>query len=192
MPLSADGRKEFLLGFAPDMTIESARAYLRARWEEGTYCPCCTQRVQIYSNQITSAMARGLILMWQTHGVAWHVKATVLRPHKLDSRNDALMAHWGLIARPRQDEVITKRRGVWRVTYKGARFANGTLHVPQFASVFDATCYALWGPPVAIYDCLERDFDLEELLGTREPWRDEYWRAEDEFFGTHQDVIRGL
>src|SRR5215467_5404432 len=105
--------------FSQSMSLGAARRELRKLVEDGTTCPCCTQRAQVYHRQVHASMARTLIRMYRialrqlaAGGEDWVYLPDV--PQK--SRDATGMAWWGLIEEERERRPDGGRAGWWRVT----------------------------------------------------------------------------
>ena len=161
-------------------TLEEAKAWLRARFEEGAACPCCHQFVKLYKRKLNSSMAFVVWLLAKEHAKTGtrneiHVpsflaKCCAKRPQLAAAvRGDwAKLQHWGLIdpvdgARPDG----SKRSGYWRITEKGIRFARNQVSVASHLFFYNG------GPlpwpsenivMVTLNDALGERFDYRELM----------------------------
>jgi hypothetical protein len=151
-------------------TVEAARAWLRAEaMGNGARCPCCRQFSKVYRRNITSAMARALIVLYREGGIEWQDKIATLHRAGIDAHGtmDPKLRYWGLLEEDetRRDDGV--RSGRWRVTRDGALFAQNLMSVQKYALVYDGRCLGRDGPPVTIRDCLGDKFDYYELMGRR-------------------------
>lgn len=145
-------------------TIREAAAWVKARLLDGTDCPVCGQRAQLYQRTITSTMARALILMWREAGIDWVHLPSVVGALRAD---EAKLVHWGLIEEEKTLRADGGRAGVWRLTDLGVQFVQGDATVPKYAFIFNKRCLGHEGPEVTIGECLGEKFRLDELLGRR-------------------------
>lgn len=141
----------------PETTLADAKRLLKAKLEDGTDCPCCTQFAKIYPRQIHSTIARALIRMWQLAQRGYvHVA------HDISPACEAGKArYWGLV------EEHPETSGLWRLTVFGESFVRGAARVPKYAQVYDGRCLGLAGDLVSIHDTLGKKFDYAELMATR-------------------------
>jgi len=122
-------------------TLEDAKAWLRARFEEGARCPCCDQFVKLYKRKLNSTMARALILVYhyfeRPDADEWlHVPSYLNWTQAL---GDAAKLHrWALIE-PKggiRDDGSTKV-GYYRITDLGRRFVRGEASVPKYVYLYN-------------------------------------------------------
>ena len=143
-------------------TLDEARQFLRLNWDDGTDCPCCTQRVQRYRRKLNSGMAWALVVLYREAGTDWAHLPTVLGKKQAD---EAKLRYWGLLEEAEERRDDGGRAGWWRLTELGARFARNQTTVPKYALTFDGKCYGLDGPLVSITDCLGEKFHYDDLIG---------------------------
>lgn len=144
-------------------TLGEARAWLRARVEDGATCPCCTQLAKVYRRRIHAAMARDLIIAARASDGEWFHVRTVLGH---DGGDFAKLTYWGLIqddADAVRDDGST-RTGWWQVTSMGVKFAHNRCTVPKYARIYDGRLLSLKGEEVTVRDCLGKRFNYEELM----------------------------
>lgn len=116
-----------------DMTLEEAKDWLRARFEEGAECPCCTQLVKLYKRKLNSNMGAAMIALYQAdlvHPKHWiHLKNYLLQRKRYFSDAPALR-HWQLIEEKPPDLDDGKpRAGYYRITDLGRQFVMGQVSV---------------------------------------------------------------
>lgn len=145
-------------------TLLEARAWLRARVDDGEHCPCCGQYAKVYKRTINAAMARALIAMYHvdTTGTwGWMHLPTAVPGERGDA---CKTAYWGLI----EEESVARpdggRSGWWRLTPLGGSYVRGTITMPKYAKVYDGRCLGLTGPLLSIRDALGTRFDYAELM----------------------------
>ena len=148
------------------VTLDEARAWLRARIDDGALCPCCTQMVKAYRRQINSRQARCLIAIYRAAGTDWCHIPTVEAKLGLGGSETGRLRHWGLITELQARRDDGGRAGWWRITDRGERYVQGKLRVPRYARIFNARCLELYGEPVGILDALGTEFNYTELMGT--------------------------
>lgn len=147
----------------PLTTLREVHAFLRSHSKDGTECPACFQRVQMYRRPITSTMARSLIALYRAGGTTEFVHL----PTVLDKKgaDEGKLPYWGLL----EEELVRRpdggRAGYWRVTDRGRAFIFDGLRVPSHALVYNRRCYGLDDTTtVSIDDALGKKFNLAELL----------------------------
>lgn len=159
---------ESLLDLTPptgDSLLREARAWLTAGLDAGVACPCCGQRAQTYRRTINSGMARALAVMYQSAGLEWLHKPTVLAGLGAAARDESLLRFWDLI----EEEITVKRddggrAGWWRVTPKGEGFLHRAVTVPKYALVYNNRFQGFHGADITIDDAIASKFNLTDLL----------------------------
>ena len=148
-----------------DMTLGQAKDWLRARVEKGDRCPCCKQRAQIYKRSLYNAMALNLIRIYKLHTREFlHVKEIIDRSGSYFFRGGDWhkMLHWGLLEKPIAEEK--KRNGYWRITKDGILFVEKKIRVMSHIRLYDDRFLGFAGEPVYIDECLDKEFDYDELM----------------------------
>ncbi|AYP70039.1 hypothetical protein I5G62_gp53 [Mycobacterium phage CRB2] len=148
-----------------DATIQAGRDWLETVMydPEGGECPCCTQRVKVYSRSIHASEARALILAEREHGGEWFHAPTFADTAQLGG-SWAMLRRWGLIEEntiPREDGG---RAGYWRITEHGQAFVRGEVKVPKYSRIFDNHLLDHVGEPVSIIEALGDRFDYRALM----------------------------
>ena len=142
------------------VSLGDARAWLRARLDQGECCPLCTQTAKMYKRKINAGMARSLIHMYRSANKGWiHVSLIGAR-----SREEGKLAYWGLVEEQQGQGLHGGRAGYWRVTDKGELFVQGKLKVPKYAKVYNGKTYGLEGDAVSIRDALGTKFNYDDLM----------------------------
>lgn len=153
-------------------TLDEARDFVFAHWEDGAQCPCCDQQVKLYKRPLNSTMARGLIWLVQQAGTnrdwvevsqdgpKWLVKA---------GGEFAKLYHWGLIEEMPKDPKDTSKRtsGIWRPTFKGVQFVMLRIKVPKRVFLYNNEVQGWDDEQVNIIDALGKKFDYQELMTGR-------------------------
>lgn len=148
-------------GWPDDALLGDARQYLMEARLRGTTCPCCQQHTQQYKRTINSGMARSLIAMWTAAGLDWqHVPSSI----GARSREEGKLAYWRLVEEERTLRPDGGRAGYWRVTERGAAYAQGHIALPRYAHVYNGRCLGLSGQPESIVVALGKRFNLAKLL----------------------------
>lgn len=170
-------------------TLSEARAHLHAHWVEGTTCPCCRQRVQLYRRTITSGMALALMAFAredrrrEAADPAAHAADPFIHAEDLFKRIPGLprsargdftkLRYWGLIipAEGRREDG-SSRNGYWAITNAGHAFAGDALRVTRYVYLYNNERY---NPPpgaregtITIREALGSRFDYDQLV--RGPW----------------------
>lgn len=158
--------------FNDQMPVAAARAVLRDHLADGIECPCCAQHAREYKRPLTAVAARALAALWRVHGTTFGHLPTVARDHLADVSHQGgylvLSAHWGLMI----PETLTRddgRAGYWAVTAKGTDWLLGRAAVPKYARIYNGDLVRLEGPAFTVLDAFAGQFDLDELLGPRDP-----------------------
>jgi hypothetical protein len=146
----------------PPVTLEEARDWLRARVEDGDYCPCCTQFAKVYKRKINSGMVRALINLYRAGGPGRDFRH--LPPIDPSHGDAAKLVYWELI----EEEPVVRedggRAGWWRVTPLGEDFLRGWIKVIKYARVYDSRLLGFTGGKVDVRDALGTKFKLDDLM----------------------------
>jgi hypothetical protein len=145
-----------------DTTLGTARDWLRARVEEGAYCPCCTQFAKVYKRKITSPMARGLIKQHRLVGRDYAHSAELV---KSETHEFSQLSWWGLVEELAERRGDGGKAGWWRITELGNLFVRNLAQLPKYARVYDGRRLNLViGERVSIQGALGTKFDYSDLM----------------------------
>lgn len=147
----------------PETPLRHVQDYMKANLPKGVSCPACGQSAKIYNRPLNQNMARGLIAMYQAGELNWVHMPTVLGGK---SREEAKLAHWGLIEEQRKVRPDGGRAGWWRVTPRGELFLMGMTKVPKYIALYDRRLVATHGEMWSIADALGEPFNLSKMLAT--------------------------
>jgi hypothetical protein len=153
-------------------TLQEARIWLRDRIKEGRLCPCCNQNAKMYRRKLNSAMARGLIFLyqlWREDPNAWWDVTQEISDRKivdlLRSREWPKAKYWDLIEqKPGKRSDGAPNSGMWRITDLGRKFVLQQIQVPSHAFVFDKKCRGLDGDDTTIVQALGKRFHYDDLM----------------------------
>ena len=152
-----------------DIPLGVARAWLMNARHEGTTCPCCTQRAQVYRRKLYYAMAHTLVLLYEyfaTHDGWLHVP-TYLNGRGVAARGGdwAKMTHWGLIVgsgETREDD--SGRVGEYQITELGIAFVERSVTVPAYMFFYNGEAIGRSDERVYIDAALGKQFNYAELM----------------------------
>jgi hypothetical protein len=154
--------------FRPAMALVEARELLRGLADDGSTCPCCTQRVKVYRRNLTSVAARAVLALYEECGRGWGHMGDVARKRLADVAHQGgylvLAQHWGLIEEDTRKRSDGGRQGWWRVTALGELWLRGEEPVPKYARVYNGRCLGLHGDLVTVRDALGEGFDFGHLV----------------------------
>lgn len=151
-------------------------AELKARFDKKVrangkqVCPVCSHKAEILPRSISGkSMARVLVLWSQEWGSEWaHVKRALIAiglKTEAEGGSFAKLHHWGLIERDND------RRGWWRVTPKGLRYARGEIKIWRTAMTLNIgdklIGFVREDGKGDIREALGKKFDLDQLLKGR-------------------------
>jgi hypothetical protein len=143
------------------LTVAQAQALIALHSHEGSQCPCCGQRVQLYERRTTSDQAAWLIRLVRLHeehdrSIYYSdVDIGLEQILRLGGRYSRLQ-HAGLIVSP--------ARGYWIPTDLGVAFAAGRASIPRSIYLYDGRLIAVSEERVTVSDCLSDHFSYEDLL----------------------------
>ncbi len=160
-------------------TINEIRDELRAGWEDGTECPCCSQKVKLYKRRVNKGMAEVLVEL--ARETVRRRSAPDHRPYvnverKLIYGNEELqgardwqtLRFWGLIE-ALDDGAASGRKstGEWRITEAGlwvvAHPDRALLH--DYVLVYNNRRRGVSDEKRSLKDALQRPFSWEEVAG---------------------------
>jgi len=152
-----------------DKSLAEAKQHLRDNWEKGTTCPCCHQRVQLYSRKLTSSMVYGLWLVRNTiysndgYFHAENLFKNITCPSSV--RGDfPKLRFWGFIEQkmPNVSEVSTSN-GVYKITDKGLEFLKGEMLVPDAVLIYNNKFIGFSDKQTNLAGALKNKFNVNEL-----------------------------
>ena len=147
------------------MSLEQAKEWLRARFEKGARCPCCTRKVKLYKRKLNSNMGAALIYMYHCRPGEWIPMKRYLVARKRYFPDAPQMRHRGLIER-RPQETGQPSDGMYRITELGRAFVEGAA-VRNFLYTFNNAPVRRRNPDleqVTIRQALGEHFDYDELM----------------------------
>ena len=148
----------------PDFeTLEEAKQYLRDNWIEGAECPCCKQKVKLWSKPLIGTAVADLIRLnklWQKNGVAVHISEFTKQ-----RSNFYTLVYWGFIVKG-DVEIDGKKRssGYWLPTIKGGKFIDNEVTVQSYADTYNNKVIRFTGKQIGVKEALGKKFDYEELM----------------------------
>lgn len=150
------------------MSLGDARDLLRRLVEDGTICPLCKLRAQVYKRPMNATMARGLAAMYAEHGRNFGSLPEVRKKYALHHSNQETMTRWwGLIEEEKRAREDGGRAGYWRVTILGEQWVTGNAKVRGIARTYDGEVLQLLGDDVTVYDVLGVGFNLSEVMSIK-------------------------
>lgn len=130
-------------------------------------CPCCGRYSQIYKRKISQSMvismAKCYRLQQENDGAFVHHAQFI--PHAGCGFHD--LKYFDMIIPKMHDlktEANKRTSGYWRVTQKGISFLHDLIAVPKYVLIFDDTLLGVTGDPVRVANCLEENFNYQELM----------------------------
>ncbi len=143
-------------------TLAEAQELLRGQVDQGARCPCCTQYAKVYRRKINSGMAHALIIMFRHARRDWFKMPDI--SDRWQSRDEAILAYWGLIVESLDKRDDGGRAGWWQITDVGERFVLDQMRLPKYARIYDGRCLGLVGEPQGIRDALGTKFNYRDLM----------------------------
>ncbi len=159
------------------LLAEAVRWVMRHR-DDGVECPCCGQFAKVYRRKLNSAMARGVLFLYELDtrkpGEWWHVAEEVAKrddlAHIQRSREWPKAKYWGLIEEKDEEREDGGKAGWWRITAAGKEFARGNGRQPRHALVYNACVLGLDALETTdIRRALGDKFDYSELMARIHP-----------------------
>jgi len=151
----------------PMMTVDEAQEYITDRSVEGTLCPCCGQRVQVYPRKFNANMATflvSLVMRSKERGWDWVHYSDC----QFTGRDYPYVKVWGLAVTASSDDARKRTSGLWKPTDRGVRFVNGDLRLHEYAMIYDNALCGYSKGTIHIWDALGSRFAYDEMMGQ---WR---------------------
>jgi len=172
-----------LNGELPMVSLSQAKYELNKNLSKGDICQCCGRFAKLYHRKITSAMAYGLILMYNEskrliegdNSDYIHVE-NFFKPLNIAASIRAdipKLRFWGLIEPAKLGSKDgNPHSGYYRLTPFGRNFVMGGVSVPKYLKIYNNECYGevlIYGKatkPVTIITCLDSMFNYDELMNS--------------------------
>lgn len=160
-----------------EITIEQARNKMRPLLKKGTVCLCCGGNVKMYSRTITSAMAYGLIILYnESNRIVNHSYYLIHIENFFKSipglpasiRADVpKLRFWNLIQPEGQEgEDGNPSNGMYKITELGKSFIEGLVTVPRHVKIYNNKFYGYEQSTgtISIKEALKNKFDYKKLM----------------------------
>lgn len=153
-------------------TLAQVKEYARALAEKGVQCPCCKQRIKIYTRKLNATMAHVAILIWkrQGRGEKFFHLPTFIRDSGLQPTvygDTTKLVHWQVLEARRGKSTGGGPHGGWyRLTELGARFVRNEVALPRTIRIYNDRLLKPKVMPtmVRVREALEDKFDYTELM----------------------------
>lgn len=160
-------------------TINAIREELRAEWEDGTECPCCSQKVKLYRRRVNRGTAEVLVALAREtirrrsmpeHRPFVNVERDLIYGNERlqGARDWQTLRFWGAdrAARrgPNSGRVST---GEWRITEAGLWIVAHPDRklLAEYVEVFNNRRRGASDEKRSLLDALQRPFTWEEVAG---------------------------
>lgn len=143
-------------------TLEEAKQWLRARFEDGANCPCCKQTVKLYPRKLNSNMAVflvSLVRLWKREN-----RPIKYKECSFHGRDYSYLHLWDLARTARSDDPAKRMSGMWEPTQKGIDFVEQKIEVPSHAYCYNGKLIRLSDTKTNIIESLGQDFNYAELM----------------------------
>jgi hypothetical protein len=142
-------------------------AFRAAHEKGGTTCPCCDQHAEVYKRRIYKRMAKAML--WLVEEFERTGDFVKLKDGPLFRGGDnAKLVYWALAqTKPRRSVETHKRNsGEWMPTGLGIQFVKGHTSIPEYVYIYNGRVVGYSESLVSITDCLEGDFNYEDIDGS--------------------------
>lgn len=139
-------------------TLNQAFDFIHQHMRAGCQCPACGQVVKLYKHKLTRQHVDFMVWLYRQPGQQGHYRDFVRAFPKWITTQHGIPKHWGLI------EEVERHSGVWKLTYKGARFLSGGIKVAKYAYIFNNDLVDFDDPWVGVEDAYGERFDLDEIM----------------------------
>lgn len=142
---------ENVLGALQPQAFETARLAVTPK---GSRCPCCGQHVQLYRRQVYKRMAKCILWLCSVYAGDWvNLKdGPVFR-----GGDNVKLLYWKLIVAHPDKESLYKPTNI------AMAFIRNEFAIPKYCYVYNSMVMGFGEERIYINDCLERDFDMNEL-----------------------------
>ncbi len=151
----------------PNMTLDEAQTLVLDSVVEGSFCPCCGQRVQVYQRKFNANFATfliSLVMRSKERGWDWvHYSDCQFK-----GRDYPYIKVWGLAITAENDDTRKRSSGLWKPTERGVAFVNGTVRLHRYAMMYDNKLCGYSKDTIHIWDALGSRFDYDEMMRS---WR---------------------
>jgi len=121
---------------------------------KGSTCPCCGQHVQVYRRNIYKRMAKCILWLCSVYQGEW---VNLKDGPNFRGGDNAKLAYWKLVI-PHEDA-----ESLYKPTKIAMEFVANRFAIPKYCYVYDGSVLGFGEERVYLADCLERDFDLNEI-----------------------------
>ena len=160
--------------FPPNMSpviTEAQERLEEAAIGKGTNCPCCGQFVKVYRRNFHTAMAMGLIHLYQAHCLHGF-EDFIHTPSMLNGKGAvarggdfAKLEYWGLIEPQKHERRDgSTRTGMWRITQLGRDFVEDKMRVPKHIFLYNSQLVGVEHETISIREALGQEFDYGALM----------------------------
>lgn len=150
-------------------TLDEATAILKqqckSKMVEGSDCPVCSQRVQLYNLKINGIATSDLTRLYKMVGGFAGRYEHVAKFSQDRGGAFAKLAHWGLIESKTNDDTAKRMSGLWCLTQLGKDFVERRARVPQRVYLYNKECKGASKNTVDVIQALGTKFDYSELMG---------------------------
>lgn len=136
--------------FPPTWTISDIQPHViqKAKTKNGTRCPCCGGKVQIYGWSDYYTPAKSLRNLYWLHRRYGFNPLFKLKHFNEDVGGKfAKYRYWGLVETHKPDKKGVRLRysGMWRLTQRGRQYAENALTIPEFVITLHGKVIAFAG-----------------------------------------------
>lgn len=148
-------------------TLAEAKQYLRANWEKGVNCPCCSQFVKKWRQPLHAGQAVWLINLVREYELTpeWMDVKILATKTGMRGGDYAKLRYWGLVESQEKTDESKRASGRWRPTSKGITFAHGNTVLPKAVYTYDRKVLGFSDDQVTIQEVLGDKFDYNALWG---------------------------
>lgn len=135
--------------------------------KKGYTCTCCGSFVKTYIRRFNSNMSIALLVMYKNRSSGFiKVEDYLLSVQSKRCGDFSYLRHYGLIEKKQGlREDGSSRNGYYRITMKGAMFAENNYKVNEKFIIANNKCEGFTGKMVTIKDTLGTKFNYDELMG---------------------------
>lgn len=136
--------------------------------EQGTQCPCCDQRVQVYRRNIYATPTKWLVwLVDQWSGLGGDEDTWVHKndyPWRLSNGDYGRWPQWGMARlKPHNQDPKKTHSGLWQPTPLGVDFVCHRVTAPLSLVIYDNRVIDASPEHTCVRLALKKDFDVLEL-----------------------------
>lgn len=152
------------------LTLSEAKKYLHDNVSQGVICPCCNRYNKMYTRKITSSMAYGLILIYNS------VRTDKFHLEKLLKEIDcppsirgdlSKFVHWGVLQKYAGEKKDgNPSLGYYQITKIGVQFIFNEIKLPKYLMILNNEVIFEADEKITIRKAIQNKFYYNNLINS--------------------------